>query len=44
MKILEIDAIPCWYEFSCNNIDTFAQQLTLLAGLAALHDKIRKST
>ncbi len=30
------------YEFSCHNVDTPAQQLTLLAGLAALHDKARK--
>jgi hypothetical protein len=26
------------YEFSCHNVDSPAQQLTLLAGLAALHD------
>lgn len=30
------------YEFSCHNVDTVAQQLTLLAGLGALHDKARK--
>lgn len=30
------------YEFSCHNTDSPAQQLTLLAGLAALHDKARK--
>lgn len=30
------------YKFSCHNTDTAAQQLTLLAGLAALHDKARK--
>ena len=30
------------YEFSCHNTDTPAQQLTLLAGLAALHDLVRK--
>jgi len=30
------------YEFSCHNIDTPMQQITLLAGLAALHDKARK--
>ena len=30
------------YDFSCHNTDTPAQQLTLLAGLAALHDLVRK--
>lgn len=30
------------YKFSCHNVDTAAQQLTLLAGLAALHDHVRK--
>jgi len=30
------------YEFSCHNVDTPAQQITLLAGLAALHDMARK--
>ena len=30
------------YEYSCHNVDTPAQQLTLLAGLAALHDRVRK--
>ena len=30
------------YQFSCHNTDTAAQQLTLLAGLAALHDLARK--
>ncbi|MBI4708775.1 MAG: hypothetical protein HY764_01060 [Candidatus Portnoybacteria bacterium] len=30
------------YRFSCHNVDNPAQQLTLLAGLAALHDKARK--
>lgn len=30
------------YEFTCYNVDTSAQQITLLAGLAALHDKARK--
>jgi len=30
------------YEFSCHNVDNAAQQLTLLAGLAALHDRARK--
>lgn len=30
------------YEFACHNVDTPAQQITLLAGLAALHDKARK--
>lgn len=30
------------YEFTCHNVDTPAQQLTLLAGLAALHDRVRK--
>lgn len=30
------------YEFSSNNVDGPAQQLTLLAGLAALHDKARR--
>jgi len=28
------------YEFSCHNVDSPAQQLTLLAGLAALHDRV----
>ncbi len=30
------------YRFSCHNVDTSGQQLTLLAGLAALHDWARK--
>jgi len=30
------------YEFSCHNVDSSTQQLTLLAGLAALHDQARK--
>ncbi len=30
------------YEFGCHNVDTVDQQLTLLAGLAALHTKARK--
>lgn len=30
------------YKFSCHNVDNPMQQLTLLAGLAALHDKARK--
>lgn len=30
------------YEFSCHNVDTPMQQLTLLAGLAALHDRARR--
>ena len=30
------------YEFSCHNVDTPVQQITLLAGLAALHDRARK--
>jgi len=30
------------YKFSCHNTDTPAQQITLLAGLAALHDRARK--
>jgi len=30
------------YEFGCHNVDTPIQQLTLLAGLAALHDSARK--
>jgi hypothetical protein len=30
------------YEFSSHNVDTPAQQLTLLVGLAALHDKARR--
>lgn len=29
-------------EFTCHNLDSAAQQLTLLAGLAALHDQVRK--
>lgn len=31
------------YKFNCHNIDTPVQQITLLAGLAALHDKARKA-
>lgn len=31
------------YEFDCHNVDTPAQQITLLAGLAALHDRARKN-
>lgn len=30
------------YEFDCHNVDNPMQQITLLAGLAALHDKARK--
>lgn len=30
------------YEFSCHNVDSPMQQITLLVGLAALHDKARK--
>jgi len=30
------------YEFNCHNVDTSVQQITLLAGLAALNDKARK--
>lgn len=30
------------YKFGCHNVDTPMQQLTLLAGLAALHDRARK--
>ncbi len=30
------------YEFSCHNVDSPVQQLTLLAGLAALHDRARR--
>lgn len=30
------------YKFCCHNVDNAAQQLTLLAGLAALHSKARK--
>lgn len=30
------------YEFSCHNVDDSMQQITLLAGLAVLHDKARK--
>lgn len=34
---------PGWgYEFSSHNVDSPAQQLTLLAGLAALCDRVRK--
>lgn len=29
------------YAFSCHNVDSPAQQFTLLAGLAALHDRVR---
>ncbi len=31
------------YEFSCHNVDNPAQQITLLAGLGALHDVVRDS-
>jgi hypothetical protein len=30
------------YQFSCHNVDNPHQQLTLIAGLAALHDRARK--
>ena len=30
------------YKFSCHNLDTPMQQITLLAGLAALHDRARR--
>ncbi|MCX6731489.1 MAG: hypothetical protein NTX55_00665, partial [Candidatus Parcubacteria bacterium] len=30
------------YEFTCHNVDSPVQQLTLLAGLAALHDRARR--
>lgn len=30
------------YEFYCHNVDNSAQQITLLAGLSALHDRARK--
>lgn len=30
------------YNFSCHNVDSPAQQLTLLVALAALHDRVRK--
>lgn len=30
------------YEFECHNIDSPMQQITLIAGLAALHDSARK--
>mgnify|MGYP006293174451 CR=1 FL=1 len=30
------------YEFTCHNIDNTLQQLTLLAGLAALHDQVKE--
>lgn len=29
------------YEFSCHNVDSAIQQITLLAGLATLHDMVR---
>ncbi|MBI2055637.1 MAG: hypothetical protein HYT42_01965 [Candidatus Sungbacteria bacterium] len=32
----------CGYEFTSHNVDSPAQQLTLLAGLAALHDRARR--
>lgn len=32
------------YELSCHNVDSPAQQLTLISGLAALHDRARKET
>ena len=31
------------YKFSCHNVDSPMQQLTLLAGLAALHDEARRA-
>ncbi len=31
------------YDFSCHNVDSPVQQLTLLAGLAALHDEARRA-
>jgi hypothetical protein len=30
------------YKFTCHNVDTPMQQITLIAGLAALHDCTRK--
>jgi len=30
------------YNFGCHNVDSEAQQITLIVGLAALHDKARK--
>lgn len=30
------------YQFSCHNVDNPVQQFTLLAGLAALHDQVRR--
>ncbi len=30
------------YKFSCHNVDNAGQQLTLIAGLAALHDRARR--
>jgi len=30
------------YKFNCHNVDNAAQQITLLAGLATLHDYARK--
>ena len=30
------------YEFSCHNVDSPAQQMALIVGLAALHDMARK--
>jgi hypothetical protein len=32
------------YRFGCHNVDTFAQQLSLISGLACLHDLVRKET
>jgi len=31
------------YEFASHNVDNFLQQLTLLSGLACLHDLARKA-
>ncbi len=31
------------YRFSCHNTDNYMQQLTLLSGLACLHDLARKA-
>lgn len=38
----EVKELGYGYKFGSHNVDSSAQQLTLLAGLAALHDKARK--
>jgi hypothetical protein len=39
---LNMDKQTYGYEFSCQNVDTPVQQISLIAGLAALNDKARR--